>query len=131
MVTIHKAIVVLASSMIVVVAAGMLSSAVFAGHSGLTVPPGDTFLLGGNQGAAIMVAGKNVGRTNVTILLRAAGKETVIADVSPGGAFEHRYSVGQTALIRNQSATTAAQLSVDFTGSPSNLSMRYSLPQKN
>ena len=33
-------------------------------------------------------------------------------------------------MIRNLSATATATLSVDFTGSPADLSMRYALPQK-
>lgn len=101
-----------------------------AGHSELMVPPSDTFLLGGDQGAAMLVSGKNVGQTGVIILSQSGTSESVIARVSPGGSFTHTYSVGETALIRNQSATETARLSVDFTGSPSNLSMSYALQQE-
>jgi hypothetical protein len=96
----------------------------------LQVPPSDTFVLGGEQRTVMKVSGKNVGQTNVVILSRAGTEETVIANVAPGETFAHDYAVGQAALIRNQSSTETARLSVDFTGSPSSLSMRYTLPQK-
>lgn len=108
----------------------MVPSVTLAGHSGLTVPPGDTFLLGGEQRDVMTVSGKNVGQTQVAILSRSGSTDTEIATVAPGGKFQHRYPVGQIALIRNLSTTREARLSVDFTGSPNNLSMRYALPQK-
>ena len=107
-----------------------LPAAAFAGHSNLQVPPADTFLLGGDQAAAMTVTGKNVGRSAVLILSRTGGKDSEIATVPPGAKFEHRFAVGETALIRNTSATATARVSVDFTGSPSSLSMGYALPQK-
>ena len=108
-----------------------LPSAVLAGHSDLRIPPADSFLLGGDQRAAMAVSGKNVGATTVIVLARTGSKETVIATVAPGGTFKRTYAVGETALIRNQSATATARLSVDFTGAPDSLSMKYALPQKN
>jgi len=105
-------------------------TAAFAGHSDLQVPPADTFLLGGDQAAAMMVNGRNVGQSAVVILSRTGGKESEIATVVPGAKFEHRFAIGETALIRNPSATATARVSVDFTGAPSSLSMRYALPQK-
>jgi len=115
---------------IVAVAAMALPSIAVASHSNLQVPPSDTFVLGGEQRTVMKVSGKNVGQTNVVILSRAGTEETVIANVAPGETFAHDYAVGQAALIRNQSSTETARLSVDFTGSPSSLSMRYTLPQK-
>lgn len=113
------------------VAALALPAAAVASHSNLQVPASDTFLLGGDQATTLKVSGKNVGTTSVVILSRVGDKETVIATVAPGQRFAHDYAVGETALIRNQSTTEPARLSVDFTGSPSSLSMRYALPQKN
>lgn len=107
-----------------------LPSLAVAGRSQLMIPPSDAFLLGGEQRAAMTVSGKNVGPTNVVILSRTGAKESVIASVNPGGSFQHRFAVGQTALIRNRSATATARLSVDFTGSPAELSMRYAHPTK-
>ena len=106
------------------------ASSAIAGHSDLAVPPADTFLLGGDQATTMTVKGKNVGRTNVTVLSRTANKEAMIAHVAPGEAFAHSYAVGQTALIRNDSASKSAHLTVEFTGPRTSLSMRYSLPQK-
>ena len=97
-----------------------------AGHSGLRVPPADTFLLGGDQGSPMMVSGRNVGSTSIAILSRSGGKDVAIATVAPGGTFKHRFEVGETALICNLSKTVESQVSVDFSGSPSSLSMTYS-----
>ncbi|MFM9934797.1 MAG: hypothetical protein ACKVOL_01215 [Novosphingobium sp.] len=115
---------------LVVLTALALPTAALAGHSDLQVPPADTFLLGGDQSAAMAVSGKNIGLTGVVILARSAASDTTIAAVVPGGSFAHTFAVGETALIRNQSPTQTARLSVDFTGSPESLSMGYALPQK-
>ena len=111
-------------------AAALCATAARAGHSELQVPPADTFMLGGDQDAAMMVSGRNSGSTPVAILSRSGGRDVTIATVAPGGSFEHRYAVGEMALIRNLSATSTSTLSVDFTGSAANLSMGYALPQK-
>lgn len=115
---------------LVTLAALALPAAAMAGHSDLQVPPADTFLLGGDQSAAMGVSGRNIGQTGVVILARSGAGETTIAAVAPGGSFAHTFAVGETALIRNPSATATARLSVDFTGSPASLSMRYALPPK-
>ena len=113
----------------------LIPAAAHAGHSELQVPPADTFLLGGEQQAPMEVSGRNIGQTSVTILARSGtaedAPETTIATVAPGGRFSHSYAPGEIALIRNQSASETARLSVDFTGSPESLSMSYALPQKN
>ncbi len=118
------------AKMLIGVAALVLPSAACAGHGWLTVPPSDTFELGGDHAAPMSVAGKNIGQTAVVILSRSKTGETSIASIAPGGAFAHDFAVGETALIRNTSAASPARLSVDFSGSPSSLSMRYSLPSK-
>ncbi len=74
----------------------------------------------------MMVSGRNVGSTSIAILSRSGGKDVAIATVAPGGTFKHRFEVGETALIRNLSKTVESQVSVDFSGSPSSLSMTYS-----
>lgn len=109
----------------------LIPAAAHAGHSELEVPPADTFLLGGEQKAPMIVSGRNVGTTGVTILAQtdAGSAETFIAAVAPGGSFRHAYAPGEVALIRNQSARDTARLSVDFTGSPASLSMTYALPR--
>jgi hypothetical protein len=116
-------------------ALALIPAAAMAGHSELEVPPADTFLLGGEQRAQMVVSGRNTGQTGVTILAKAGASEeapeTLIATVAPGGNFSHSYAPGEIALIRNQSTSETARLSVDFTGSASSLSMSYALPQKN
>lgn len=101
-----------------------------AGHSELTVPKADTFLLGGDQKSPMDVSGKNVGTTPVAITALMGEVETAIAEVAPGQKFAHRFAPGEIAALRNLSPTTEARLSVDFTGSPASLAMRYVLPQK-
>ncbi len=107
----------------------VLPSVAYAGHSGLKVPPAETFLLGGEQRSTMLVTGTNVGSTDVIVLSRVDGTETTIATVAPGAAFKHDFAVGETALIRNTSTTKTARVSVDFTGSPSDLSMSYAKPR--
>jgi len=114
---------------ILALTAALLPAAAFAGHSDLTVPASETFMLGGEQRAAMTVSGRNVGKTSVIVLSRSGGKDTMIATVAPGASFEHSFAIGETALLRNASAAAAAKLSVDFTGAPSDLSMRYAKPQ--
>lgn len=115
-------------------ALALIPAAALAGHSELEVPPAETFLLGGEQKAPMVVSGRNTGQTGVVILAKADpaedSPETVIATVTPGGSFRHAYAPGEIALIRNQSVSETARLSVDFTGSTSSLSMSYALPRK-
>lgn len=114
-------------------ALALVPTAAMAGHSELEVPPADTFLLGGEQKADMVVSGRNTGQTTITVLAVTDGSspEVLIATVAPGASFQHAYGPGQIAMIRNQSTSKTARLSVDFTGSPSSLSMAYLLPQKN
>lgn len=113
-------------------ALAIVPAAAWAGHSELEVPPADTFLLGGEQKADMVVSGRNTGQTTVEVLAVKDGSspEMLIATVAPGASFKHAYGPGQIAMIRNRSANETARLSVDFTGSPSSLSMAYLLPQK-
>ncbi|WP_298191301.1 hypothetical protein [Novosphingobium sp.] len=115
-----------------VAALALVPTAAFAGHSELEVPPADTFLLGGEQKADMIVSGRNTGQTTVSVLAATDGSspEILIATVAPGASFKHAYRPGEIAVIRNKSSSETARLSVDFTGSPSSLSMAYLLPQK-
>jgi hypothetical protein len=109
-------------------AATASSSIALAGHSELRVPPADTFMLGGEQNAPMTVSGRNSGKTTVVIAARRGSTDATIVTVMPGGTFDHIFALGETALIRNLSTRMTATLSVDFTGSPSDLSMRYANP---
>ena len=85
-------------------ALALIPAAAMAGHSELQVPPADTFLLGGEQKAEMVVSGRNTGNTGVTILAKAGpaedAPETLIATVAPGGSFRHAYAPGQIGIIR-------------------------------
>jgi hypothetical protein len=113
-------------------ALALIPAAAQAGHSELEVPPSDTFFLGGEQKADMVVSGRNTGQTTVTVLAAKDGSspEVLVATVAPGASFKHAYAPGEIALIRNASTRETARLSVDFTGSPSSLTMAYLLPQK-
>ena len=115
-----------------VAALALVPTAAFAGHSELEVPPADTFMLGGEQKADMIVSGRNTGQTTVAVFAVKDGSspEVLIATVTPGASFKHAYGPGEIAMIRNQSTSETARLSVDFTGSPSSLSMAYLLPLK-
>ncbi len=114
-----------AGILVAIVSFGLACTAADAGQSGLRVPPADTFLLGGDQRLPMNVSGRNVGPTAVTVLARSGGRDVAIATVAPGGTFRHQFAVGETALIRNLSATTESQVDVKFSGAMSGLSMRY------
>ena len=93
-------------------------------NSNLTVQPGETFLLGGNQPAGFTVAGTNSGPVAVDILLRGQGGDTPVATVAPGGDFQGDFGAGETAVVRNTSTDTAAQVRLTVTGYTEDLGMR-------
>ena len=93
-------------------------------NSNLTVQPGQTFLLGGNQPAGFSVAGTNSGSVPVVILTRGQGGDTPVATVAPGGTFEGDFGAGETALVRNTSDEAEAKVSLTVTGYTEDLGMR-------
>jgi hypothetical protein len=113
------------TAVIIALALFALPSAAIAGHSELTVPPAQSFALGGDQPKPMMVRGTNLGPSEVAILSRTGTVESLIATVPVGGKFEHSFAQGETALLQNKSTTATARLSVDFDGTPASLSMNY------
>jgi hypothetical protein len=95
-----------------------------AGVSKTYIGAGKTFMLGGNQRAALTVEGRNIGPSTVSALLSADGRQTPIAEIAPGKAFSLELPPGNTALFRNDSKRTAT-LRIELTNAVSRLSMGY------
>ena len=70
-------------NVLIALAATASASIALAGHSDLQVPPADTFMLGGDQGAPMMVSGRNTGATTVVIAARRGSTDTAVATVAP------------------------------------------------
>lgn len=91
------------------------------------IEPGQTFALGGEQRSPLLLEGRNIGRVPVDVLRRAPGQSEpeLLARVAPGALFSRRFAAGETALLRNPSAQTRAEVRAEFNASMSSLSMRY------
>ncbi len=103
------------------------SAAQAAGRSTTTIPPGQTFLLGGDQSRPLKVEGRNVGPVSIELLIMSDGKTESVAVVEPGQTFAREFPVGQTVLVRNLSSQQAT-VSLTLNVSVSSVSMRYSGP---
>ncbi len=86
-------------------------------HSDLTVPPGEIFLLGGDQNGAFTARASNIGAVTVTLAQRGkTGAINELGALLPGKIQTITVQPGNTALVRNRT-TQAARLSVHLTGS--------------
>jgi hypothetical protein len=86
-------------------------------HSELTVPAGETFLLGGDQKGAFTARARNAGAVPVTLARRGkTGAVNELGSLAPGQSQTLTFGDGITALVRNRT-TEAAHLSIDLTGS--------------
>lgn len=85
---------------------------------------GKTFMLGGEQSAALSVEGRNGGPVPVEVLLMSKGQEQHIATVAPGKSFALDIPARRTTLFRNGSKRTAV-LKFELTQDVGALSMRY------
>ena len=99
----------------------VLSTVLLAGcrtlHSDLTVPPGEIFLLGGDQNGAFTARASNIGAVTVTLAQRGkTGAINELGALLPGKIQTITVQPGNTALVRNRT-TQAARLSVHLTGS--------------
>jgi hypothetical protein len=110
------------------IGAGALAvSASAAIRSNLTIPEGETFELGGGQQGSFTVTGRNTGPVAVEVLGKAEGAAAGVmrATVAPGASLEAAFASGEVALLRNTSASEAAQLKLRITGDTSALGMGY------
>ena len=93
-------------------------------RSGLRIPAGEQFILGGGQKGGYFVTAENIGKADVTIYAREKdGKVTKIVDVPVGSTAKHQFKPGQACVLVNKTKEKAS-LKVTATGD-TNLGMRY------
>ena len=99
-------------------------------RSGLNIPPGEAFLLGGEQRGAFTVTAENVGSVPVSIgpeseprRLDAAAGPDVHVTIEPGERGSMRFERGQAALFTNLGSKTARLRAVIRSDTP--LGMGY------
>ena len=92
--------------------------------SGLSVPPGETFRLGGGQRGGFTAAATNKGRVAAELFVLRDGERLEIATLQPSERGAFRFEAGDALLVRNGDRDTTAQLRVEVRGD-TNLSMVY------
>jgi hypothetical protein len=110
-------------------AVGLLAVAGFAlnsvaGVSNTLIGAGKTFMLGGQQWRSMTIKGKNIGNTEVEVLLLEERKERSITPVKPDKSFSIDLPARNTALFRNHASSTAS-VRLELTHAVSGLSMGY------
>lgn len=89
------------------------------------IEPAKSFLLGGGQPGRFTVAGKSVGRTDVTVFVERAGRRDSIATLTPGKKVDAEFPAGSMAVFRNESNGVSAELALEVRGKIDGLGMRY------
>lgn len=85
-------------------------------HSHLLIPPGQQFILGGDQPGAFRVRGRNVGPVLVEVRERQRNGQLLYrAALPPGERATLSFAPGSTALLRNASERKAV-LDLDISG---------------
>jgi hypothetical protein len=93
--------------------------------SGLMVPAGQTFYLGGGQKGAYTANATNTGTVPVALLLKASGAEpTLVTTLMPGKSTKARVPALAALLIRNE-GDKDANVTIKAPGRVANLSMGY------
>lgn len=106
-------------------AAGAAPAQLFYSTSNTTIPPSQSFLLGGDQRRPLRVIGTNTGTVTVDVASVTASGETLIARVAPGEDFNAVFPLSTTARITNLSATVDASVRVRFSADTASVGMRY------
>jgi hypothetical protein len=105
-------------------AVSAVSGPVQAGTSYTLIPPGQTFLVGGEQRKPLAVDGVNTGTVAVEVLRGRDGTQTPVKTVAAGERFSAEFAAGETAMLRNTSSNQQARLTLQV-GNLMSLSMRY------
>ncbi|NNF57338.1 MAG: hypothetical protein HKN04_03770 [Rhodothermaceae bacterium] len=93
-------------------------------QSGLTLGPGEQFILGGRQRGAYRIDARNIGGVTVVVSEIVAVGDTVrLGALVPGAQLMLRFRAGPAALLQNASGRVA-HLKLSITGD-TNLGMRY------
>ncbi len=93
--------------------------------SGLQIPPGQTFLLGGEQVLPLKVYACNRGDTAIDIKAKIGQEERLIAQVKPSECARHTFATGETVALTNLSDSQTGRMRVEFDAPVTSLSMRY------
>ena len=100
--------------------------AILTGSSGLSIPAGQEFLLGGNQKGILYVRAENQTEHPIPIYtIDPDGSRALIAEAVQGNPADYAARAGETVVLVNPSDTKTARLFVRFNGSPQNYGMRY------
>lgn len=96
-------------------------------RSDLSIPPGQTFLLGGGQPAGFIVQAYNDGGVPVSLTGDPATDDARETTIYPDNLSEAAFTPGQTALLTNESDDQTARLKVTITSLQpgQTLGMRY------
>lgn len=94
------------------------------------IPPGQTFVLGGEQRSELLLEGRNTGTVPVELLREREGQRTSLAVLAPGQLFSRRFAPGDVVLLRNGSTSSPAVIDAHFNHSAGGLTMRYEAPAR-
>ncbi|MEZ6191618.1 MAG: hypothetical protein R3C45_10055 [Phycisphaerales bacterium] len=95
-------------------------------RSGLSIPPGETFILGGDQPHGFTVRANNIGPSGVEISADPNNDGSTPTILQPGANAEAKFEQGATARLRNLSDQRTAKLNVTiWSPNNQNLGMRY------
>lgn len=92
--------------------------------SGITVPGGQRFHLGGDQPSSFYCDVENQGETEVMVTSTRGLGATVVARLRPGDSASHRFQPTEAAVIANLDSTEPAKVRIRVWGD-TNLGMRY------
>ena len=115
----------LSLALLAVPAGAAAPTQLFYSTSNTSIPPSQSFLLGGDQRRPLRVIGTNTGSVAVDVAAVTASGETLIARVAPGEGFNAVFPRETTARITNLSADAVAQVQVRFSADTSAVGMRY------
>ncbi len=92
--------------------------------SGITVPGGERFILGGGQPSSFYCDVENQGETEVMVTSTRGSGASVVARLKPGDSASHRFQPTEAAVIANLDSLEPAILRLRVWGD-TNLGMRY------
>jgi hypothetical protein len=93
--------------------------------SSTMIEPNRAFRLGGEQGGAFNVSGRNTGPVPVIVYAEVNGTRDSITTLAPGDPVDARFAARTTAVFRNPSTRATAVVSIVVTGDTRALGMRY------
>jgi hypothetical protein len=102
-----------------------ITSAIAAINSNLSIPPRESFILGGGQANGFNVSGRNTGPVAIEIYAGEANTQRFIGRVEPGQSVVQKFRAQESAVLKNTSSTLRGEIKLRITGQTSGLGMRY------